>query len=352
MTSHRIKVASAGWFAPIGLRPPLADVTLKTLPLCGNLPGMADVVPSEPAQVPRQWIGAAGVVLIVGILLTMPIRYPGRMLGAVCDFAHLPVFAVMVYIVTRLVGGTNPTWTLAATIAVTAAVFGLCAEVLQGSIGRSSTMGDAVSNVIGSIGGFVFATRSKWTRPALVFALLLLIVAMVFVYLHPVGVVRDIVRQQSDFPMLASFEDDLELSRWTVRRGRFNRSQKFSSDGEWCIRWKLAPGQYPRCTLRWPPGDWSDCDSFEFDVWNESSEPIQLAVKIEDFTHNRRQDDRFERITDLPTGKTTIRVNLDDVRTAPVDREMDMTLISRVQLFTIDLEQPRVLFLDRVRLNR
>jgi hypothetical protein len=311
----------------------------------------ADQESSEQRSSGR-WLVATGVVVVVGVLLLMPVRYPGRILGIVFDFAHVPVFAVFVYVVIRLVCGCEPSWKVAAAIAIVAAAFGLGGEYLQGYVGRSGDWGDAASNAVGAAIGFVVGTWRKWRRGLLWGAGLALSAALVAVYFNPALTLTDLVRQHTELPLLASFESELELTRWRSGLSKLSRSTDHVSDGRYSLKWQMNPGPYPQCTLIWPVNDWTPYRALEFDVWNDADEPLEIVTKIEDFRHNKTYADRFHQPVRVPKGKTTVRVDLKAVQDAPDDRKMDMALITRLSLFTIDLRRQRVLHIDRVKLIR
>lgn len=296
-------------------------------------------------------LAAIGAVIVLGALLLMPIRHPGRILGVLFDFAHVPVFAAFVFIIIRLFGGQKPAWVLAASLGAGAAVLGLAGELAQDLVGRSAGIGDAISNAVGAAIGFTGATWPQWSRrPRRVLAVCLVGLTAA-VWFNPTRTLVDISRQRNEFPILSSFEHELELCRWQSENSDLAISSRHASHGQTSLQWTLQPGQYPGCVLRWPINDWSNFQLLEFDVWNEDSEPIEITTKIEDFHHSGQYADRFHERTTLRQGKTTVRIRMDRVRSAPESRETDMKLISRVALFTIDLNKTRVLYIDRMELT-
>jgi hypothetical protein len=291
-----------------------------------------------------------GVVAIVGLLLIAPIDYPGRLLGVVFDYGHVPAFAVLVFVVSRLLSGQNTSIKVAGTVAIAATAFGVGGEFVQQYVGRSAEPGDAFANAVGAAIGFFVATWNKWTQNQRRVWMPLLVLAVIGAVWAPTLILIDINRQRTDFPMLGSFESKLELSRWHTRNSSKRRSQSYSSDGEWCLEWKLRPAKYPQIHTRWPFGDWSRFASLEVDIWNED-EPIEVVVKIEDTDHNGSHDDRYQQSFRLLTGKTTISIQTNDIQSAIADRKMDLQRIARLSIFTIDLQKRRTLYIDRLQLT-
>lgn len=300
---------------------------------------------------PRRWLVAGGVVSVVGLLLILPIHAPGRWLGVLFDFAHLPVFAVLVFVVTRALGGSRPNWLLAAGVALAAGVFGLGAEFVQGLIGRSAEWSDAAANAVGASIGFVAATWSGWKRSLRAVAVITLMVMAAWAYVDTTTILTDVVRQRLEFPVLGSFENELELVRWRINIGRIARSAEHATDGVHSLRVDLDPGRYPGLMCRWPYNNWSGRSTLSFNVWNDSNKPLDVFVRVNDFAHNNDWVDRFERTVTLAPGANTVRIPLDDVRNAPSEREMDMSVITNLMVFTVDLEESRVLYFDRFELR-
>ncbi len=304
-----------------------------------------------PLRSPRRWLVAVMVVAFVGLLLLFPVQVPGRWLGVLFDCAHLPVFAVLVFVVIRVLGGLRPNWLLAAAVLVGAVVFGLGAEFTQGLIGRSAGWGDASANAVGACIGFVASTWHRWQRWPRAVAVLVLMGLAAWAYFEPAAVLTDVVRQRSEFPLVGSFENELELRRWQVKTGQMSRSGDHVSHGESSLRVKLEPGEYPGLRLRWPPNDWSGYSTLSFDVWNDADIPLEVVVRVHDFTHNNDHLDRFNREATIKPGANTLTVSLSEVRTAPTDRELDITAITQLQIYSADLSDPYVLYFDRFELK-
>ncbi len=296
---------------------------------------------------------AAAFTLLLILLLLTPQPKHGRMLSAVADMLHAPVFAVFAVVVWTVlrsrVSGSNFRRGLIAF--VLAAGFGAATEGLQGLVGRHPGSLDLSSNVVGAAAGVLWMQRAAvasaprrrlaagavallavtWTVPALVFV--------------------DAWLQPSEMPRLASFEHVMELSRWRWQESRARRVSEHATHGDRALRVELLAGTYSGVSLESPVADWSPYDELALDVTLPAGGPLDVIIKIEDKMHNGETDDRFLRCLRLHPGRQEVRIALSDVATAPPQRELDLRQIKRFQIFAIGLETTRVFYLDNVRLE-
>lgn len=96
---------------------------------------------------------------------------------------------------------------------------------------------------------------------------------------------------------------------------------------------RLRPVEYTGIAIEEPFPDWTPYDRLAFEAYNPGSKPVDLTLRIDDEVHDMRTKDRFNGTITLAPGVSRIGVDLHDVRTAPEEREMDMSRIRRVVLF-------------------
>lgn len=165
----------------------------------------------------------------------------------------------------------------------------------------------------------------------------------------------DAWRMTSQFPLLGSFETRLEMGRWSADGCRVARSERHALHGAHALEAHLSPGEYPGISLNWLEGDWQGYDELCFEVFLEGDSPLAITVRVHDKTHGRLPEqlysDRFNRGFVLNPGAQQIRIDLDDVRTAPEGRHMDMGQIVNVCVFSYLLKEERVVYFDNFRLE-
>jgi len=296
---------------------------------------------------------AAAFTLLLILLLLVPQPDHGRMLGAVGDMLHAPVFALFALVICNVLrprgSGSNVRRGLIAW--AIAAGFGAATEVLQGYVGRQPSWLDLSANLLGAAAGVLWihraAVASAPRRRLTAGAVLLVAVAWV----APALVLVDTCLQQSEMPRLASFEHALELSRWSFRESRARRVSQHATHGDRALQVELLVGTYPGVSLNSPVPDWSPYDELAMDVTLPGGESLDLIVKIEDDIHNGETDDRFHRRVRFGPGRQEVRIALSDVAAAPLGRTMDLRRIRRLQIFAVRPQTTRTFYLDNVRLE-
>lgn len=310
---------------------------------------MTDSADEQPTLASNSWRRFRPLWLVVACAvagLLAPIRIPGRLTGVIFDSAHLPTFLVVTWTAIGVCDRRGTGWALPIGLATVIGILGAGAELVQALVGRSAQLGDAISNAVGCGIGFVAATRHRWPPAWLWLAGILSMVMAGWVYAGPAKVLVDMRRQARAFPVLASFENDLELTRWVFRNATATRSDAHASDGTQCLEVTLKPGRAPRAEQHSPAMDWREFDVLSFDTWVSGDGPLELTLRIEDFEHMGAPSDRFERKLSLAPGHSNIIIDLSDIRTAPATRLMDMSLVSRIQLYAVSLGEPRTFYLD------
>lgn len=302
----------------------------------------------------QRWLTlAAGLIAVV--LLLMPIQVATREGRSLMDAAHAPLFAVLTLLMMWQLGGAANDRPGRRAIAIWLAIVGFSGimELAQNLSGRSASWADLLANLLGATAGLALSaiprTRGSVRRGALVVVAGVILAAA---WYRPGLVFADVYRQWRQFPQLADFEDPRELMRWYFQGSRAQRSRDFATSGEWGLRIDLEPCQYPGATLHWPPADWTGYRTLVIDLKLSPGPPLELIVKVQDRRHNNEYEDRFERPFRLTAGTHELRIPLDELKAAPVDRPMDLSRIAVLQFFSVDLKSPRTIFLDNIRLER
>lgn len=291
-------------------------------------------------------------------LLIVPLPFRGRLVKALFDAAHLLVGGLLAAIAVRMppIRGIRSRPAREATAVVVATLAGAGIEVMQGLVGRERSLLDAATNGLGAGAWFLLRRRAAAERPgarrtALAAACILVVVGLIAPGLEG----YDAVRQSRDFPLLASFEDDMELSRMRALEAEAHIGSFGSTDGARALSVDLHAGAYPGVTLKWLPEDWSGHTALAFDITVSGDAPLALILKVEDQHHDETQYDyydRFHRTLDLAPGAHQIEIPLEEIATGPSSRRLNLRRMSRVQWFVDGLTAPRRIYIDHVRLTR
>ncbi|MCP5070309.1 MAG: hypothetical protein GY946_27390 [bacterium] len=292
------------------------------------------------------------ILLGVGGLLLAPLPTSGRITHAALDYCHVGVgglLALAIWIVLRPRVRLGDAL-LAYGVFLGATGLGLAIEKVQGLTGRDASWVDAGTNGVGAAVMLLLVlyargrARPLWVTGAVITALLLLAAWL------PGRQVYDALRQRSALPMLASFEDELELSRWRFQEAAGHIVQTHGTHGPESLRVEFAPGEYPGANFVWPSPDWSAHAAFAFDIHVDEGAPLPLIVKIEDRAHNQQYEDRFHEELLLEPGTHQIRIETSKIRDGIRGRKLDLEQVAVVQLFLDGLKDARVIHIDNVRL--
>jgi VanZ family protein len=286
-----------------------------------------------------------------------PDYYSLRMYRALWDMGHIPFFMLSTYVVVRVlrsrVTWSGTSWVL---IIMGGALFiGGLTEIIQGYVGRSVSMRDLYSDLVGAF--LVVAWYSPIHRRTAHAAVVLLRVSAIILLLFAlVPILTDaldetLARQQ--FPVLAGLENPSEVSRFkgnvSYNRVRFNAAEKnyslrvrFQGKGhEWMNLWHF-------------PRDWQGYDWFRFSVFNDG-DAFDVNLRINDLPYIRSKmeySDRYNQQITLESGWNHFAIALQDVERGPAARRMDLSKIWSIGFFVRDLDRRATIYLDDMRLER
>ncbi|MGP4843941.1 succinyl-CoA synthetase subunit beta [Marinobacter sp. 1Y8] len=237
-------------------------------------------------------------------------------------------------------------------------VAGCIIELLQGDLGRQSDIQDVFRNLVGmwlvmswvsplSFGNFPAALNCalKWLLRAGAIVLLVFQLQAVF------DVARQQYRVAHQLPLVYDFNT---TGAWRYWNGDVWLAEQHTENARYSLRLKLSTDHYSGTTLHNLPANWTGYDRLYISMYNPASSPITLNLRINDVAHDRGDnafDDRYNTKLTLKPGTNRFHLSLDDVRTAPATREMDMDDIRRLMIFTAQLDKPRTVFVTGLRLE-
>lgn len=319
--------------------------------------------PALRTDLPRKRIFLSGVVLfaLVVTALLVPVPFKGRSASALGDLVHAPLFGSLALATLwawqrwrpleqsdsklgrRLVFRGTVVW-------VSLSMFGLAMEVLQSlSGGRSGTLHDTVANSLG-IAAAVCAYAGSWflskRRRAAGSVFLAAAVTLLGIgWYRPVRMLWDVMQVPRRFPLLASFESEIEFQRWYPRKSELTLSREHVSDGRRSLRVRFEPEEFTAITLFELPNDWSQAETLQVDVTLENSDDLKEVSLFIQIANERGSVSRLQRFL-LRPGKTQ---RLEWAGLA--DEDIDLSEIRYVDLGIQDPTEPVTIFFDRLTLT-
>lgn len=114
---------------------------------------------------------------------------------------------------------------------------------------------------------------------------------------------------------------------------------------------RCSPAHYPGIRLVEPYPDWRGFLHFRVDLYSELPLARSLTIRIDDAHHTQEYADRFNRAITISPGLNHIHILLDDIRHAPLGRELDLGAIRNVMLFAISPPEKFSLYVDDMHLE-
>lgn len=263
-------------------------------------------------------------------------------------FGHLLFFAALAWLALQLPVLRRRSFIIqAVSILIGALVLGSLIELIQPYFGRSASFRDIWQNVLGAaIAVALHAPRGR-TRRLVAGAVIVILAAE----LHVPGTSlwdRGVARTQ--FPVLSDFSTPLEQRRWW----RGTRDTAIARYGSASLKVELKPGRIAGTAMVRSLGDWSQYETLELSIYIPG-EPMGITISARDREHverGKRYSDRFNRQFLLQPGWNEITIPTADIRDAPADRQQNLGEMVELAIVTTNLEQERILYVDRVRMTR
>jgi glycopeptide antibiotics resistance protein len=270
---------------------------------------------------------------------------------------HIIAFGLWTYLMlTRWPGlATRSCWQQVVICTTIAILISFGIEGIQHVTGRTFSFDDIRKNLVGCAAALVFTIPrrihlSRWIRSGIQ---VIILVALIF-ELAPLGraAIDDviIVRQ---FPVLCSFETPFEKERWRSNTSlQIDRSIR--KDGRASLKVNPNFGVYTRATLFSMARNWTGLRFLELDLYNPQSNTIYIKIAVHDalfFRRGYQGKDRFVRPYSLSHGWNHIRIPMEDIRTAPRQREMQLTDIRELMILVWQHGKPGTIYIDGLRLS-
>jgi hypothetical protein len=233
-------------------------------------------------------------------------------------------------------------------------LIGILTEVIQVFSGRAADIQDLFKDIIGILFGLAFFNPIKNKIPVVLLTFFQLAVLLLLIY-HLIPFSKAVVDEtiaRFQFPVLSSFETPFEPDRW-ITKGREKISRDFVYRGEKALKVEIRPEKYAGFSLDFFPSDWSGYRFLEMHLYNPVADSLTLYLRIDDKDHKLSglaYTDRYNSSRLVHPGWNHIQIALEDIKTAPQSREMDLHHIKRLILFFIQPADWLILYIDEVTL--
>ena len=308
------------------------------------------------------------LVMVLGVLFG---QLPGDTLlwGELQNTAHIPLFGLVAIATLCVLRELVPLlrdrplvgYLLAGVASFT---IGLLTEIAQLLTHRDASISDAMRDLAGTVVGLglyaSFDPRMQlfWRRQRRgLRAVTIVLSCVVFaVSLFPlVRLAAAYLQRSAAFPVIVDFRTSwsrafLQCKSAVLAKVAAAESQVSVPD-YLTTRLDLDPVPYSGVYVTEPYPDWHSFAYLTFDVYSPQRQPLWLVLRIHDALHNQAYSDRFNRRLEIRPGNNRFRIPLPAVEAAPAKREMDMSRIRGLGLFSTDLTRPTSFYLGTLRLE-
>ena len=314
-----------------------------------------------------RWKWSLFLVAVVAALvaLVVCVDHPNetRLLDALFDAGHAPLFGVLALALRELAPGRPRTRDAAAFVGVLILAF--LTEALQAQqpgrgmsamdIGRDVVAGAAFLLLRAGASAHDATSRRSSARAhrrvRITVAVLLLSACFAEVGL----VLAAYVERYRQLPRLATF-DGTWWTRGMVETGTNVLEWPASPSGSDVAtaplaRLTLFPSKYSGIAIIEPYPDWRSYRRLVVPITSDLDAPLRLTLRIHDAAHDQRYEDRYNVELLVRPGANRVSVSLADVRRSPDRREMDMARVRGIVIFAYGLEHPSRLFLGPITLE-
>jgi VanZ family protein len=285
-------------------------------------------------------------LLIVGLFLGEAPE-DTRVWDSVFDAGHVLLFGLITWLNFRLARSIFPRMPsrdhLAITILATL-VIAVVTEIAQifmpsRDASRMDVLRDAAGSSIFAL-AWLSAQKAN-TAPRTCRALRLSAGVIALAFLMPVMATAELYYQRDRiFPRLVQFdgsrwEQDFLVTRQAKLISNARPGLRDGSLPETFALLRLSPGVYPGFVLDEPFPDWRGFKRLEFFVYYDEDVPLHLTLRIQDRWYDGEFGDRFNREVAIHRGLQRVTIPLEDVRDAPIGRQMDLSQLRGLMLLRL-----------------
>ena len=304
----------------------------------------------------RNW-DTEKIVCAVVIILCLPLLFFGdpsrfhfRLLPYIWDLGHIVLFATITWLILSIwsqLSAISDYKLLPVTLIIVVSV-SIPIEMLQGFYDRENSFLDVMRNCVGASIAIAFRSRVFVERQLKTGVILKTLVSgLLLISVYPLIINSiDLVISYRSFPVLSDFESSLQLSRW---HGNNLKIRQPESAKNRVLEALFTTEEYSTLNLNDFPGNWTGFSFLKFRVLNPDTLTRRLNLRINDKYHagnNWDYHDRFNQELLLAPGWNNIVIDLNKVKVQPKYRNLDMSNIYKIALFSFNSGVERKYYFD------
>lgn len=299
------------------------------------------------------------ILSIIGSVLLFfggPDYYSSRHFRLAWELGHICLFFCYTYTLLQIWTSfaRRPFQVQIIVILLLSLFLGFLIEWSQAAFDRTFSFKDILMNTIGGIAAIAFLSPSRIAFSRNLLRITQIIICfLIFLLTYPLVIVLvDQVVATRQFPVLSNLETPFEIDRWGGS-ATIAIEKNTVKEGEASLKVHLTTERYSGASLNHFPPNWHDHDYLHVSIFNPSQEPLKVTLRVNDnehFSNGQLYSDRFNRQFILSSGWNNIDIAIDDIKNAPKTRVMNLRAIRHLGIFTVNLKNPQLIYIDDVRL--
>ena len=162
------------------------------------------------------------------------------------------------------------------------------------------------------------------------------------------------VQRETAFPVVVDLTANWTRPFLRLKNAVINlpESMKVIVDGEdQLTRIDFKRGTYPGVSIIETYPDWSTYKVLTIIIYSNLIQSFDLTLRIHDDKHNYAYSDRFNATQTINNGSNYFRILLEDIKNSPSNREMNMTRIKELILFSAQPAEGLHFYVGKMRLE-
>ena len=162
------------------------------------------------------------------------------------------------------------------------------------------------------------------------------------------------VQRETAFPVVVDLTANWIQPFLRLKNAAINipEGRKIKIDGEAPLtRVDFKRGIYPGVSIVETSPDWSAYKALTIVIYSKLIKPFDLTLRIHDDKHNYSYADRFNTALTINKGTNYFHIPLEDVKKAPMKREMDMLRIKEIIIFSAQSVEKLHFYIGKMRLK-
>lgn len=298
---------------------------------------------------------AIGMAGSLSLLLFVEIPGNGLWHRALLDSAHGPIFAAVALLLLLMRTPEARTRRSAYVIAFAAALMlGILIEIVQSLGGRPGSVFDVMTDAAGAAAGLALwrlfhRKPGDHGWPAIAIAL----TGITFIVWPPLQAANAYAHRAVVFPTIVDFREPKGLQFVSTEGSRAwiapLPSPWAQEAGERALQIRYDEQHVAAMRILEPQADWRGYSIVAVDITNPAERSLELTFRVFDAAHDWNHSDRLNLpLVIPPQTRTTIRVALAAIESAPQGRSMDLARIADVMLFGRESQPPARFFVSRI----